>query len=337
VIKVGKPISKTLLSRTFDWKRKVHSQNRIHATRMLEKDNHHEVTCCLLCDSQTSPYIEVDGVDYGHCSNCNHVQSSIRPTLNFLTNLYGSDQEDYSSQDLAYVNLSPTDLDARVKEIARPKVEWIKNSINFHPGDLWLDIGSGTGDTLVAARQFGFDVLGIETSPSEISLAESRSVPTLAMFYDGSQRIAEIMNARVISIFNVLEHTLNPFDFLLSITQDMASGSYIVIEVPRLNGFTSVVQCSQPKNVYRHIFSPEHLNIFSDKSMDFCLNRLLLEREATWYFGSDAIEIFGHVISSFKPDFSEGLDSYSKEINLLQEQIDKNGLSDVMLLIAKKK
>ena len=258
MIRVGKPISKTLLSRSFEWKRKVHAQNKIHAARMLEKDNHYEVAACLLCGSRTSLYLKVDGVAYGNCDDCDHVQSSIRPTLNFLTNLYGSSREDYSSQDLAYVDLSPAELDARVTEIAIPKVEWIKNSINFSLGDLWLDIGSGTGDTLVAARKFGFGVLGIETSPSEIGLAKSRSIPTLDMFYDGSQTIAEIGKARVISIFNVLEHTLNPYDFLFSIVRDMTSGSYLVIEVPRLNGFSSIIQLSQPKNVYRHIFAPEH-------------------------------------------------------------------------------
>lgn len=337
VIKVGKPISKTLLSRSFAWKRQVHSQNKFHTARMLENDNHDEVASCLLCKSQTTFYTEVDGVAYGHCKKCNHVQSSIRPTLDFLSNLYGSDGIDYSSQDVAYVNISPAELDARVNEIATPKVEWIKDSINFEVGDLWLDVGSGTGDTLVAARKFGFEVLGIEASPSEISLAESRSISTIAMFYDGSQEISEIGKARVISIFNVLEHTLNPYDFLLSITQNMSSGSYMVIEVPRLDGLSSLVQRSQPRNVYRHIFAPEHLNIFSDKSMDLCLDKLLLQREATWYFGSDAIEIYGHVISSFDPEFNEGLDNFSSEINILQEQIDLSGLSDVMLLVAKKK
>jgi hypothetical protein len=71
--------------------------------------------------------------------------------------------------------------------------------------------------------------------------------------------------------------------------------------------------------------------------MDLCLDKLLLQREATWYFGSDAIEIYGHVISSFDPEFNEGLDNFSSEINILQEQIDLSGLSDVMLLVAKKK
>jgi hypothetical protein len=62
-----------------------------------------------------------------------------------------------------------------------------------------------------------------------------------------------------------------------------------------------------------------------------------MERQATWYFGSDAIEIFGYVIELTQPHFDKGLDGYSNEINLLQQQIDNAGLSDVMLLVTKKK
>lgn len=292
---------------------------------------------CQICDAQTSPYLEVDRVTYRQCNNCNHVQSSIRPTLNFVKNLYGSNQQEYSSQDLAYVNLSPTELANRVEEIAVPKVEWVKNSIDFDPNDLWIDICSGTGDTLLAARKFGFEILGIEASPSEIKLAQNRSIPTLSLFYDGTQRISQMNSAKVISMFNVLEHTLDPLHFLLSISQQMNTGSYLVIEVPRLNSFTSIVQLAKPKNIYRHIFSPEHLNIFSDQSIEACLNQLSFTREATWYFGSDAIEIFGHISGLIRPEYDGGLDEYFHEINTLQEQIDKFGLSDVMLLIARKK
>jgi 2-polyprenyl-3-methyl-5-hydroxy-6-metoxy-1,4-benzoquinol methylase len=337
MIKIGKPISKTLLARTFVWKRQVHSQNRIHAARMLEEANHDEIVRCLVCDNLTFPYTEVDKVAYGHCKYCNHVQSSIRPSASFLETLYGSEEPDYSSQDLAYVNLSQLALDSRVDDIAAPKVEWIQSLINFDPQDLWLDIGSGTGETLLAARKAGFSVLGIEISPSEISLAQSRSVPTIPMFFDGSQKIAELKTAKVISVLNILEHTLDPLYFLSGISQQMSSGSYLVIEVPRLNGFSSIIQCAHPNTVYRHIFSPEHLNIFSDESIDFCLDKLSMERQATWYFGSDAIEIFGYVIELTQPHFDKGLDGYSNEINLLQQQIDNNGLSDVMLLVTKKK
>ena len=133
--------------------------------------------------------------------------------MEFLKTLYGSSEDVYSSQHLAYVSIPQTVLDARLEDIATPKVAWVQDSITFRKDDLWLDIGSGTGDVLVAAKKLGFRVQGVEASFSEIEIAKKRFVPTTSMYFDGSQ----------------------------------------------------------PKTVYRHIFAPEHLNIFSDCSLDACL------------------------------------------------------------------
>ena len=171
---------------------------------MLQTGNHINVDVCLICKNSTTPNIEVDKISYGFCNSCNHLQASTIPTQDFLATLYGSVETDYSSQDLAYVNISDSDLEARINEIAAPKVQFIKSNIEFQLDDLWLDIGSGTGDTLLAARDAGFKILGIEISPSEINLSNSRAVPTIAMFYDGSQKINQMKSAKIISIFNGL-------------------------------------------------------------------------------------------------------------------------------------
>ena len=338
MIRIGKAISRTLLSRTFTWKREVYELCKAHTARMLSASNHSRVTACLICGNGMSPYLEVDFVAYGHCDSCNHVQSLVRPTPNFISTLYSSEiNELYSTQDMAYIDLPESALNARVNEIALPKVEWIKDLICFEPEDLWIDIGSGTGDILIAAKLFGFNVLGIETSLTELSLAEKRSIPTLKLFYDGSQKIAQLETAKVVSLFNVLEHTLDPMDFLSSITRQMRLGSYLIIEVPRLDSLSSIIQATNPKYVYRHIYPPEHLNIFSDKSLEYALTTLSMKKKAIWYFGSDAIEIFGHVCNLVQPSFEGGMDIYFQEINALQEQLDKRGLSDVMLLVVEKK
>jgi hypothetical protein len=336
MIKYGKTINKTLLSRTFSWKVEVQNQNRNLCQSMLKPENHSIIENCLICGFETSNSLEIDLVSYGLCSNCNHLQSSKRPTLAFIQNLYRSDEENYSSQDLAYVEIPPADLESRIQEIAKPKVQFVTSAIEFSQPDLWLDIGSGTGDILVAARSFGFEIQGIEVSSTEIKLAEQRLVPTINVFFDGSQQLPEIAQAKVVSIFNVLEHTLDPLVFLEGTVNQMQSGAYLVIEVPRLESISSIIQSANPPTHFRHIYPPEHLNIFSDKSMDLCLSTLNLKREATWYFGSDAIEIFNFVSNAIDPERVDGFEDFQEEINLLQSQIDLAGHSDVMLVVAKK-
>lgn len=337
-MKIGKAISQILLKRTVPWKLKVHKRFDQLSLKMLMPGNFVLTENCLLCNTLTSAYATLSGVPYGLCINCNHVQAVKRPTSEFLYGLYGSiEEEKYAPQDLAYVTLSELDLEARINEIAAPKVKFVKDNINFVQGDLWIDIGSGTGDVLVSARNLGFDILGVEISPSEISLAESRLVPTVPIFYDGSQSLPRIDSAKVVSLFNLLEHTLNPLNFLASIIDQMPSKSFIVIEVPRLNSMSSIIQAGSSTKVYRHISPPEHINIFSDKSISIILQKLSLESINTWYFGSDAITLFDYIIELTKPNFIGSLELFSSQINLLQHQIDLANLSDVLLLVARKK
>ncbi len=336
MIKTGKPISKVLLSRTLSWKKNIQEKNAIVCKEMLIPENHIEINRCLLCGNETFPKLTIEAVPYGMCNGCNHLQASKRPVARFLSDLYGSNDDVTSTQNLAYVDISKQDLELRVNEIARPKVKFVSENISFSQSNLWIDIGSGTGDILISARDEGFDILGIEVSPTEISIAAERKVPTLEMFYDGTTEIPSISTAKVVSIFNVLEHTLDPYFFLKSITSRMSKESYLVIEVPRLNSITSVIQYTNPPVHYRHIYPPEHLNIFSDKSIEVLLEKLDMGIVSRWLFGSDAIEIFGYITTLLQPNVTGDMCKFEKEINLLQINLDEAGLSDVMLLVAKK-
>jgi SAM-dependent methyltransferase len=336
VIKTGKPISKVLLSRTLSWKKNIQEKNAIVCKEMLIPENHIEINRCLLCGNETFPKLTIEAVPYGMCNSCNHLQASKRPVARFLSDLYGSNDDVTSTQNLAYVDISKQDLELRVDEIARPKVKFVSENISFSQSDLWIDIGSGTGDILISARDEGFEILGIEVSPTEISIAEERKVPTLEMFYDGTTEIPSISTAKVVSIFNVLEHTLDPYFFLKSIASQMSKESFLVIEVPRLNSATSVIQYTNPPVHYRHIYPPEHLNIFSDKSIEVLLEKLSMVIVSKWLFGSDAIEIFGYVTALLQPNVNGDMCKFEEAINLLQMNLDEAGLSDVMLLVAKK-
>lgn len=336
LIKTGKTLSKVLLSRTVSWKKNIQEKNAIACKKMLISQNHIEINRCLLCGNETFPKVTIEGVPYGICNSCNHLQASRRPVARFLSDLYGSNDDVISTQNLAYVDISKKDLELRVDEIARPKVKFVSENISFSKSDLWIDIGSGTGDILISARDEGFDILGVEVSPTEIFIAAERNIPTLEMFYDGMTEIPSIAKAKVVSIFNVLEHTLDPYFFLNSIASQLSQESYLVIEVPRLDSATSIIQYMNPAIHYRHIYPPEHLNIFSDKSIEVLLGKLDMEIVSKWFFGSDAIEIFGYVTELLEPNVNGDLCKFEKEVNLLQMNLDQAGLSDVMLLVAKK-
>lgn len=336
-LRIGKEIGKTLLSRSNSWKREVHRQNRDLVRLLLGSLEYDSICHCMVCQQETVEILVVDEIPYAECTNCNHLQATIRPKPDFLKRLYTTSTEGQSTQDQAYVDISPIERSTRITDIAYPKVDFVSSNIEYAKQDLWIDIGSGTGEVLVCAKDFGFRTMGIETSLSESAIAENSNIENLNIFFDGSQEITQFKEARVISFFNVVEHMTDPVEVIRRTLDQMTSGAYLIIEVPRHNSISSVVQKSFPKVIYRHIFSPEHLNIFSDKSLEIMLTEAGADKIACWYFGSDALEIFSFVMNALDDQNEADLEKYFSEINRLQASIDAAGMSDVMLVIAQRR
>jgi SAM-dependent methyltransferase len=236
-----------------------------------------------------------------------------------------------------YVNLDKEQLALRISEIAKPKVDFIADVIEWSKDDLWIDIGSGTGDVLVSAKKLGFQVVGLDSSKTETNLALTRNLDARLLYFDENTQFTLFSDAKIVSLFNIVEHTSNPIAFLLNIAQQMKRDSFIIIEVPRANSFTTILQMTLSDNNYRHIFAPEHLNIFSDKSMELLLLHCGFDLSSTWTFGSDAIEIFDFVTRVASPNIEIDYTFFVDLINKLQLNLDDAGLSDVMLIVAKRK
>ena len=334
--RIGKEISELLLARSFEWKREVHKINKSNMIRMLQCDNHYVLVFCLICDAPLIEIMEIDGMRYGECAQCCHLQAINRPSRNYLEALYGSQGIAYTSQDLAYVDVSTSVLQDRISHIASPKVDFIVENIEYEHGDLWVDIGSGTGDLLIEAQNIGFSTMGIEASPSEINIATTRGIRTLNIFYDGTQLIPELKEAKIVSLINLLEHVDSPKTFLKNTISQMKQGSYFVMEVPRYNSASTIFQQFNSDLVYKHIWSPGHINIFSDHSLSKLLDVSGARIIGKWLFGSDAIEIYGQIINSISPGIKGDLLFYLKNIRYLQSVIDRAGLSDVMLVVSQK-
>ena len=92
------------------------------------------------------------------CDKCNHVYTDRRLDDKGLTKYYTEDS-DYFNNPYTRKNI----LKLR-DQIFKPKIEFVKR---FSKGKKWLDVGSGDGTAVSAARSFGFDVEGIGKVGSE--------------------------------------------------------------------------------------------------------------------------------------------------------------------------
>jgi 2-polyprenyl-3-methyl-5-hydroxy-6-metoxy-1,4-benzoquinol methylase len=111
-----------------------------------------------------------------------------------------------------------------------------------------LEIGCGTGTFMVAARQAGWNVLGIEPGRAAAAIARGKGLDILDGYFPevlGSQRTFD-----VIAMLDVLEHFADPLSFLAKASDHLEPGGHLFIQVPnwdsllvRLDGAKSTVVC----------------------------------------------------------------------------------------------
>ncbi len=133
------------------------------------------------------------------------------------------------------------------------------NSFNTTDKTL-LDIGSGTGDFLLACKQSGWNIDGIE--PNDKANNETRT-KTLTEI---SKNISELGNKQydVITMWHVLEHVPNLNEYVTKIKKLLNPNGTLVIAVPNYKSYDA----GYYKEFWAAYDVPRHLWHFSRLSMD---------------------------------------------------------------------
>jgi len=143
----------------------------------------------------------------------------------------------------------------------------------------FLDVGCGTGRTLAAARERGWDVEGVEVSPSAVRYATERlglhvRLGTLESigYPEGS--------FECVWLSHIVEHVPDPVAFLHEISRILVPDGIAVVSVPNSQGFvytaTNVVHRARRrygKDKFACSLSPPgHLYAFDEKSLRVALD-----------------------------------------------------------------
>jgi 2-polyprenyl-3-methyl-5-hydroxy-6-metoxy-1,4-benzoquinol methylase len=290
---------------------------------------------CQVCGSKLSTKVaEIYHFHYHKCDNCNLVYVKNQPTAKQLSEVYNSSY--YSTSNKTILNEK---IDFRVINIAKPKVDFIESKLTTE-NKYWLDIGSGTGEVLSIAKQKGFDVLGIEVNRDEREFSiEKFDIDVHDMYVDkGFSKNLSSKNFGVISMFGVLEHFREPMVVLSEISYMQKAGDNLVIEVPHYPSISAFTNISYSDTVDRVMHPPLHLYLFSLKSLEVALEKFGYEVTDAWFFGQDIFEFLSSTSINLKEDLGKQLvlEELHKLTEELQEVIDKNELSDEILVVAKK-
>jgi 2-polyprenyl-3-methyl-5-hydroxy-6-metoxy-1,4-benzoquinol methylase len=146
----------------------------------------------------------------------------------------------------------------------RMGLRWLRSRIR---GSRLLDMGSGPGTFLmVAHRDFGFKIQGVEPASVAATLANELGVPTFCgpieqFEKNGADRFDAITS------FEVLEHVADPSSALAAARRLLTPNGVLILSVPNVDDPYCLKQQIAPA------MPPIHINFFSRTSLRALLDR----------------------------------------------------------------
>ena len=217
------------------------------------------------------------------CNQCQAVYQDPQPDLSAL--LDRSYNQDYFASCQLRVSNQSAALAPRLKAIE----VLLKHTPEGAPLRL-LDVGSGVGAFLLAAKDRGWEPMGLEPSPYAVQYCtEQLGLTVIPGTLDDPVAFPHVFDC--INLNHVLEHFQRPYENLQRIRSLLRPGGLLIAEVPREGKFASQLlhllsswrgAARQP----RPAFTIVHMCIFSPASLRALVNRAGFTVERLWVEGN---------------------------------------------------
>ena len=148
------------------------------------------------------------------CAGCGLVQTSSEPVPNWQHVIRSG-------------GYSPSMRDVRRRQFAAFL------ALAGRPGPRVLEAGSGPGDNLAILAELGTSAYGVEASPANVAASTAGGL-MVELAFPASGRILRDGPFDAFVTTNVLEHAVEPRDFLAGIRENLVEGAIGLVEVPSL-------------------------------------------------------------------------------------------------------
>jgi len=215
---------------------------------------------CPACSLQSSgSYTQKEGFEFSKCMGCGSVYMNPGPSQELVNELYKNSSNYKFWGEFMY----PQSKEERLSTIHKERAIWVLNFLkkrfpNRSKFEI-LELGAGTGDSLVTIlRQDPTNLKGFAIEPNQsmqIHLLEN-GIEVIQLADLKSQEFQHRFDT-VVS-FEVLEHLLNPGEFLSIFKGNLKKEGFIFATTPNANSFE--VQLLQDKSTTIDI---EHISILT--------------------------------------------------------------------------
>ena len=212
------------------------------------------IAICPICSSKRMYYaFSVQQCRLVQCHDCGHMMLRPQPGKKEFKGIHeerhGSDAERKHFTELKQAT-------------ALLYLDLIQRLLGRHGGRL-LEIGCGAGDLLAAAADLGYDVTGVEFSPSACARAQRRLGEHGRVVCGDISALKESSHFDICVIADVVEHVEDPRDFLQRVYGLIRTGGIVVIATPSLQSWSARLlrnRWMEFKTEHLHYFTPETLH-----------------------------------------------------------------------------
>ena len=221
---------------------------------------------CPACEiGGAVPQFEKSGFEFHECSACGTLFVTPRPTSDQLAQYYGEG----ACGRFWNRHVFPASASVRKELIFRVRVELVAGAIGRAPVGTLVDVGAGFGWFASMCRQAGLARRVIAVEPNPELAASCREEEGVEVIQAPIERAYEILDADVVTCFELIEHTFDPRAFLDACHRRLRPGGLFVCTTPNWSGFDVALLRERSDNVT----GPNHLQLFTPDSLGRALQR----------------------------------------------------------------
>ncbi|MFH0731769.1 MAG: class I SAM-dependent methyltransferase [Candidatus Omnitrophota bacterium] len=187
------------------------------------------------------------------CKNCSLIFTNPRLKSDLLLKFYSE------GRDIDYIKQQQERT-----QVFRNVIKYIES---FCPGGRMLDIGCGAGFLLSAAAAKGWDAKGIELNKFFADFARERL--KINVIGETAEKVdLEPDYFDVITMWDSLEHLLDPYLVLSKAHRWLKKGGYIFINTPDINSILAKIFKSKwwfIESMHLYYFNPQMINMYFKK------------------------------------------------------------------------
>jgi 2-polyprenyl-3-methyl-5-hydroxy-6-metoxy-1,4-benzoquinol methylase len=146
----------------------------------------------------------------------------------------------------------------------------------------YLDVGCSTGFVVEAARDTGWDATGIDLNPSAIEFGRTRGLDLQTVALEDAAFTGGSFDA--VSLFDVLEHLLEPVRTLRACTRLLKPGGILFLYVPNYDSASRLLMGSHA----HFIWPTHHLNYYTPSTIRDLMAREGFDAE---YVATEGLDI----------------------------------------------